>query len=269
MFNIKRGKEEDIIEEEKKIAEKLKELTAASDGAGIRQPEYSQLSPVEQLSTDIAAHLANVTAKRLYGIINDIQEVKAPEGYLVNDEILEVTITEDGTDNIHVKTYNESIKGNDTIQRGGVKVAKIDNDLDTNYAQGDATLAGAEFTIYNQSKETVMVGGKEIEKGGAALVITTNADGIATSDSHALPYGSYLVKETKPSEGYLLNTEWSRAFTIREDGKIVDLTEDKVREAVIRGGVQIIKRDKELVKSEALGGARLDDIVMTIKIVSG
>lgn len=73
MFNIKKGKEEDIIEEEKKIAEKLKELTAASDGAGIRQPEYSQLSPVEQLSTDIAAHLANVTAKRLYGIINDIR----------------------------------------------------------------------------------------------------------------------------------------------------------------------------------------------------
>ena len=198
-----------------------------------------------------------------------IQEVKAPEGYLVNDEILEVTITEDGTDNIHVKTYNESIKGNDTIQRGGVKVAKIDNDLDTNYAQGDATLAGAEFTIYNQSAETIMVGGKEIAKGDAALVITTNADGIASSDAHALPYGSYLVKETKPSKGYLLNTEWSRAFTIREDGKIVDLTEDKVREAVERGGVQIIKRDKELVKSEALGGARLDDIVMTIKNVSG
>jgi hypothetical protein len=35
MFNIKKGKEEDIIEEEKKIAEKLKELTAASDGVGI------------------------------------------------------------------------------------------------------------------------------------------------------------------------------------------------------------------------------------------
>ena len=198
-----------------------------------------------------------------------IQEVKAPEGYLVNDEILEVTITEDGTDNLHVKTYNESIKGDDTIKRGGVKLAKIDNDLDEAYAQGDATLAGAEFTIYNQSAETIMVGGKEIEKGGAALTITTNADGIATSDAHALPYGSYLVKETKPSKGYLLNTEWSRAFTIREDGKIVDLTEDKVREAVIRGGVQIIKRDKELVKSEALGGARLDDIVMTIKNVSG
>ena len=198
-----------------------------------------------------------------------IQEVKAPEGYLVNDEILEVEITEDGTDNLHVKTYNEKIKGDDTIVRGGVKLSKIDNDLDENYAQGDATLKGAEFTIYNQSAETVMVGGKEIAKGGAALVITTNADGIATSGDHDLPYGSYLVKETKPSKGYLLNTEWSRAFRIREDGVIVDLTEDKVREAVIRGGVQIIKRDKELKKSEALGGARLDDIVMTIKNVSG
>ena len=198
-----------------------------------------------------------------------IREVKAPEGYLVNNEILEVMITEDGTDDLYVNTYNEKIKGDDTIIRGGVKLAKIDNDHDEAYVQGDATLKGAEFTVYNQSAETVMVKGKEIGKGEAALVITTNADGIATSGDHDLPYGSYLVKETKPSKGYLLNTEWSRSFRIREDGVIIDLTEDKVREAVIRGGVQIIKRDKELVKSEALGGAHLDGIVMTIKNVSG
>ncbi|MBQ6151549.1 MAG: hypothetical protein IJJ03_07840, partial [Mogibacterium sp.] len=152
-----------------------------------------------------------------------IREVKAPEGYLVNDAKLVCHVTEDGTDNLHVKTYNESIKGDDTIIRGGVKLAKIDNDLDEAYAQGDSTLAGAEFTIYNQSAETVMVKGKEIGKGEAALVITTNADGIATSGDHDLPYGSYLVKETKPSKGYLLNEKWSRAFRIREDGVIVDL----------------------------------------------
>ena len=198
-----------------------------------------------------------------------ICEVKAPAGYLVNSAKLINHVTEDGTDKTPVRTYNESIKGDDTIIRGGVKLAKIDNDLDEAYAQGDATLAGAEFTIYNQSAQTVMVGGKEIAKGAAALTITTNADGIAASDAHALPYGSYLVKETKPSKGYLLNTEWSRAFTVRQDGVIVDLSGDKVREAVIRGGVQIIKRDKELKKSEALGGAHLDGIVMTIKNVSG
>lgn len=198
-----------------------------------------------------------------------IREVKAPTGYLVNDEKLAVQITEDGADTTPVKTYNESVKGEDTIIRGGVKLAKIDNDLDEAYAQGDATLAGAEFTIYNQSAESVMVSGKEIAKGEPALVITTDDKGIATSGDHDLPYGTYLVKESKPSEGYLLNEEWSRAFSIREEGVIVDLTEDKVREAVIRGGVQIVKRDKELQKSETLGGATLNGVEMTIKNVSG
>ena len=198
-----------------------------------------------------------------------IQEVTPSTGYLLNEEKLVVHITEDGTDNLHVKTYNESIKGDENIIRGGVKLSKIDNDLDENYAQGDATLAGAEFTIYNKSKESVMVDGKEIEVDGAALVIKTDEEGIAASGEKVLPYGSYLVKETKPSEGYLLNEKWSRAFRIRTDGEMIDLTADKVREAVKRGGVQIIKRDKELKKSEALGGATLDGIVMTIKNVSG
>ena len=198
-----------------------------------------------------------------------IQEVTPSTGYLLNDEKLVVHITEDGTDNLHVKTYNESIKGDETIIRGGVKLSKIDNDLDENYAQGDATLAGAEFTIYNKSKESIMVNGKEIAVDGAALVIKTDEEGIAASAEKVLPYGSYLVKETKASEGYLLNEKWSRAFRIRTDGEMIDLTADKVREAVKRGGVQIIKRDKELKKSEALGGATLDGIVMTIKNVSG
>ena len=70
MFNIKRGKEEDINEEEKKIAEKLKELATAADKEEMGETDYEQMSPVEQLSTDIAAHLADVTAKRLHGIIN-------------------------------------------------------------------------------------------------------------------------------------------------------------------------------------------------------
>ena len=77
-----------------------------------------------------------------------IQEIEAPTGYLVNDEVIQVKITEDGTDNLHVKTYNESTSNDDTPIRGGVKLAKIDNDLDEAYAQGDATLEGAEFTVY-------------------------------------------------------------------------------------------------------------------------
>ena len=197
-----------------------------------------------------------------------IQEVSPSTGYLLSNEKVVVKITEDGTDNAHVKTYNEKADASETIIRGGVELAKIDNDLDENYAQGDASLAGAEFTIYNKSKESIMIAGNEVAKDEVALVIATNSDGFAGTDAHALPYGTYFIKETKPSPGYLLNNEWSKTFSIREDGKIIDLKGDKVREAVQRSGVQIVKRDKEIQKSEALGGANLKGIVFTIKNVS-
>ena len=49
---------------------------------------------------------------------------------------------------------------------------------------------------------------------------------------------------------------------------MIDLTEDKVEELVKRSGIQIQKRDIELGKSEAMGGATLEGIVMTIRNVS-
>ena len=44
-----------------------------------------------------------------------------------------------------------------------------------------------------------------------ALIAFSAADSIAYED-----------KPGKPSPGYLLNTEWSKTFSIREDGKIID-----------------------------------------------
>ena len=49
---------------------------------------------------------------------------------------------------------------------------------------------------------------------------------------------------------------------------MIDLTEDRVEELVKRSGIQIQKRDIELGKSEAMGGATLEGIVMTIRNVS-
>ena len=72
MFNIKKGKEEDIIEEEKKVAEKLKELAAAADKEELAETDHEQMSPVEQLSADIAAHLADNAARRMAGIIEEM-----------------------------------------------------------------------------------------------------------------------------------------------------------------------------------------------------
>ena len=197
-----------------------------------------------------------------------IQEQEASTGYLVNGTKYVVHVTEDGTDKASVYTYNEKASLDEEIIRGGVKISKIDNDLSEAYAQGDASLKNAEFTVYNNSKESVKVGGKEFAPGDACLVIKTDDKGFAESGK-VLPYGTYSIKETTPSTGYLLNTEWEKTFTIRTDGEVKDFTADKVREEVQRGGVQIVKRDKELEKSEAQGGATLEGIVMTVRNVSG
>ena len=226
--------------------------------------EYAKNAAVLTIKTDKDGNSSTKKDALPYGTYL-IKETKPSKGYLLNQEwnkpfeIREpgviVDLTEGPTE--------------ESVIRGGVRISKIDLQLDEAYAQGDATLEGAEFTIYNKSKQNVFVDGKEYKPGEAVKVITTNKDGIAEAPKNALPYGSYLIKETKPSKGYLLNETWEKPFEIREDGKIIDLTEEKVTEEVIRGGVQIIKRDKELAKAEALGGATLEGIEMTIKNVSG
>jgi hypothetical protein len=153
--------------------------------------------------------------------------------------------------------------------RGGFTVQKTDFELDENYAQGGASLEGAEFTAYNQSDNVVMIGNRKVGRGEAAVTIKTDRNGLAKSSADALPYGDYLIKETKAPAGYQLNDKWSRAINIRKNGEVIDITSDPVKEKIQRGGVQIVKRDKELKRSEALGGADLNGIEMTIKNVSG
>ena len=195
-----------------------------------------------------------------------VNEVKASEGYLIDPERILITVSEDGTDDPYTKSYNTGLSAEE-IMRGGVKIQKIDSQLNAAEAQGDATLEGAEFTIYNGSENSVMVNGKEYGTDEAVLTIVTDENGSAGT-GEVLPYGSYSIKETKASEGYLLNESWEKNFEIREDGQMIDYTSDAVMEMVKRSGIQVQKRDIELGKSEALGQATLDGIVMTIKNVS-
>ena len=71
MIRSKREKEVGLSEEEKKIAAKLKELAEAANKEETEETDYEQMSPIEQLSADIAAHLANNAACRMAGIIEE------------------------------------------------------------------------------------------------------------------------------------------------------------------------------------------------------
>ena len=222
-----------------------------------------------------------------------ITEKTPDEGYLKSTKTIVVTI-KDKKDNVTSEkdvivkyrydggSNSDSAEYPNTVKRAGLKLKKYDNDLDEAYYQGDATLAGAEFTITNLSDKPVTVANslsesgsaKKVAKNGVVGVITTNADGLAQTNAKALPYGTYYIEETKPSLGYKKDTTWGFTVRYREDGiylkaknesnfkkagefsdgSIADLTGYTVQEPVIRGDVCIEKWDKELDKSEAMTG---------------
>lgn len=159
--------------------------------------------------------------------------------------------------------------------KGGVTVTKADLDWEKSDYQGDATLAGAEFTIYNASDTSVYYKGKIYEPGEAVTTITTSyvesaKAYIATTGTRALEYGTYTIKETKAPTGYNL-ADWERTFTIREDGQMHYYnrtnSEDTVNglnwlhrwcaDAVMRGGVAFGKVDRETKQYYSLGASSL------------
>lgn len=117
----------------------------------------------------------------------------------------------------------------DYIVKGGVKFAKFDAETGLNTAQADATLEGAEITIYNNSDNAVMVDDgtgtgtlKSVPVGEKVMTLTTDENGECTTAANALPYGTYYAVETKPSNGYLLNEGWRVDFRIRENEVIIN-----------------------------------------------
>lgn len=187
-----------------------------------------------------------------------IQETKAPEGYLLNDELFVRKITSEGTLE-PVNTYQEPTVKEDVI-RGGVAIAKKDLETEVNVPQGNATLAGAEFEIVNCSAQSVVVDGTVYANGEVVTVIVTGEDGVASTDADTLPYGDYLIRESRASEGYLMEGKHLvQEFSIRANGEVVQLTQEEttVYEQIIRGGVLIQKRDLETGINEPQGSASL------------
>lgn len=231
--------------------------------------------------------------------------------------------------------------------RGGIAIQKHDEDtIDSgvnNMAQGDATLQGFEYTIYNRSGRDKFVypTGElspkyRIPDGGIMYTYTvdenfnvtysfpdtplkTNIRGYAGTPKTSIQFGVYEVVETKAGTGYMLEKDdqavkslwfeikkhkdyliadypnWSNINPLpstKNRGIIYDSPRTytsyngKTYEVpgiwyfsndVIRGGVQIQKWDKELDKSEAIGGANhgnnsagthLEGITFDIKNVS-
>lgn len=202
-----------------------------------------------------------------------IKEVSTDGSYLLTDgKEYTFYIIKNG-ETVTSDTSGKELIWENEVKRGGVSVKKWDNDFGSAYAQGDASLSGATYAIKNISPNPVVVdgvvySGKDATDGSNVVkTITTNSSGFATTEAKCLPVGTYEIYEVSASTGYLVNSNWKGTFKISKDkdeGQMVDFnvpvsTDSKALcyESVIRGGVQVIKNDIEIDKSEVLGGASL------------
>ncbi|MCD2237487.1 SpaA isopeptide-forming pilin-related protein [Listeria monocytogenes] len=168
-----------------------------------------------------------------------VKETKAPTGYNIDKTIYPVKI--DQKDDV-----TELLLGNatskDTVIKGGFELIKFANkpllqsmlnDLPEGQKQA---LQGAEFTATLKST------------GVVAQTQTTDLNGAASFTG--LPYGTYVVSETKTPTGYKAVADFE--VTISEEGqKFHYILEDKVIEAKVK----IVKKDVETGKVIPLAGA--------------
>lgn len=212
-----------------------------------------------------------------------IQETKAPNNYTTdggylkangeqfsaNDKMTFQIVNENSMAVIHAG--NVFTKKEDAI-RGGYKLEKQDWSTGAT-AEGDASLAGAEFDLYYLGDGTDSNVSMKLDKDGDGLGegteylpsdttpiehITVGEDGTYTSSSTYLGYGKYKVVETKSPEGYLLTSYdaalISKEFFVSDDTATVEVP---VANYPFLGSFKIQKNDNELKEAYAQGDSNL------------
>ena len=131
-----------------------------------------------------------------------LKELESPEGFILSDEVIPVTVEEDGQV-VEISLANERVYGD-------LRLTKVDKDYPDN------KLTGAEFEVYRDTN-----GNKELDEGDELLgKLEETSTGIYEM-SHIL-YGGVFVKETKAPEGFLLD-ENAYYVEITENGKIYEV----------------------------------------------
>ena len=101
------------------------------------------------------------------------------------------------------------------VARGGVTVKLLDS-------ESHKPVEGATIEIVNNSNNPAVVKGSTYEKGKVVLTFSSDAKGVAKTAKNVLPYGKYILRESKAAPGYDLSKDWDQDFQIRRAGKIVN-----------------------------------------------
>ena len=148
-----------------------------------------------------------------------VTEKTAPNGYLVNVAPFKTTVSANQTAETTIT---------DEAPTGKISIKKSDS---KGNVQGEASLEGAEYTVYGAD-------GQEVGK------ITTDKDGNGSLENLVL--GTYTVKETKAPEAYDLDwNTYTVELTYKDQNTAIILGNVDSKENVKTGKIEIQKTDTE------------------------
>ncbi len=157
-----------------------------------------------------------------------IKEISQGTGYYLDNttytvnvnssEIFDVTVQED-------------------VIYGKIKIKKVDSETKTCTSQGQTTLIGAKYGVYDWNNHLVDT-------------LTINEDCSAISKN--LPYGNYKIKELSSSEGYKLDSQTYSANILNNNTITITSNEE-----VKKGRIQVKKVDSQTKTCTPRGQATL------------
>ena len=141
-------------------------------------------------------------------------ETESGTGYKLDTNTYQVVIN--SNNNVDITVYED-------VKEGRVKILKLDKDNNNTTARGQATLVGAEYLLKKLDGTIV-----------DTLVIDENYQAI----SKKIPFGHYILVESKASKGYTLDPTVYE-INIEEDEQVIEITS---KEKVIEVFVSILKQ---------------------------
>ena len=184
--------------------------------------------PFQISGTDILGNKVDETVTT--GENGQIKEKLLPGTYLVKELPVDRYVTPSAQYVTIESGQTATVHFSNILKKFRAHVVK--SDADTGAAQGDATLAGAAYGIYNN--------------GELVDTYTTGPDGSFMTRYYVCG-NNWTVREIDPSTGYLLNDtvyEVGASPTLYEVE--LNTTENQVKETVIYGNIQLVKHTDDL-----------------------
>ena len=206
--------------------------------AGAKYGLYNGGDLVDTYTTDENGSFT--TAEYICGPDWTIREIEPSPGYLLDETVHEVG-ADAGNFTIEHNTIPVGV-GEDVI-KGDIAIIKHTDDGST---QIETPEEGAQFQIYLKS-----AGSYDAADPDERDILTCDADGFAQSKK--LPYGEYVVEQTKGWDG----TEYMPAFTVTidENGKTYKYL---INNAEFEAYLKIVKVDAETGKTIPYAGATFE-----------